>query len=979
MASLYDPDAEERLFREAHGPAMARGARCEECPLRSCRRGPVMGEIRPGSKLAVVGEAPGPSEVAEGSPFVGFSGKVLEEALALGKLIREDVTITNACLCQPPGVDMQAYVYKLQHRHDRAAKRAKDASEPPPPPLVLPYDACAPRLKRDLDETGAKTVLALGGTALGALAKHYGVHFAGQGKKAALGTVRVNTISKQHGAPVLLPDGTTLMSAFHPAFAARPDSRKWMPVVYADIQKAAKVALRGGQINWTEPEFIIAPTADVAVKVLDHMRLASMRTRRTVTTDIETNSKWPYKAHIRCIGVGFTYEDGTEQVMVVPFRYKDGSSFWGNEADKERVANAFEALFRDAHIAGQNLAFDTWVLKRFGLWPNDDGDPNPKQWEDLMYGQHCSNQSELPKDLGFIASRHTEAPRWKEDADAKHIEGAGDYELWVYCGKDVLGEMRCVPIVFSRTKATGQWKAYETVRELAPIARQMGELGLIYDQKRRIEFFHLMRREASSKFEELRRITGRKDFNPGSVNHVRQWLYDDLDLTPMLSTGGDPWPKGKDWDADDEDAEEDPSTSEQALLALIDGGLDGAVQHAIDVLLKWRQAEKIRGTYLGLKEVSGDSEREARKKGREIYQVGGLTLADTSQIQWEDTPWGRLPILHPIWKLHVVVTLRFASSPNMQNVPQAVWLPCPCGGKSRTCLECLCSKKKDCRVCKGVESARTQTGWIVVNLREMFIAPPGHKFVGADMEQIELRIYALLSGDKLLLKAFAEGLDPHAMNYANMMFGDQGDDRVMREYERLVKLGKKHPEVEFARTAAKRFVYLIIYGGELEKLYATMRSERKPNGELAFKDLSYKIVKGWYENWHTTHPETKEWQKACIKHWRHHGYVQGLIDEFKRYFIGGLDATATPNHTIQTTAAAILNMATKKIAKEIPHRGWSHGSGTVTQVHDFLGSIVPDARAEEAIGIYKRHMPTSIGGMNFPVDEPKAHVRLSEV
>lgn len=55
----------------------------------------VLGEGKIPCRLAVIGEAPGRTEVVEGRPFVGQSGKLLEYLLALFGLERSDVYITN--------------------------------------------------------------------------------------------------------------------------------------------------------------------------------------------------------------------------------------------------------------------------------------------------------------------------------------------------------------------------------------------------------------------------------------------------------------------------------------------------------------------------------------------------------------------------------------------------------------------------------------------------------------------------------------------------------------------------------------------------------------------------------------------------------------------------------------------------------------------------------------------------------------------
>jgi uracil-DNA glycosylase family 4 len=63
----------------------------------------VPGEGSPTADVLLVGEAPGASEDKQGRPFVGRSGKLLDELLAAAGLARDDVFITNVVKARPPG------------------------------------------------------------------------------------------------------------------------------------------------------------------------------------------------------------------------------------------------------------------------------------------------------------------------------------------------------------------------------------------------------------------------------------------------------------------------------------------------------------------------------------------------------------------------------------------------------------------------------------------------------------------------------------------------------------------------------------------------------------------------------------------------------------------------------------------------------------------------------------------------------------
>lgn len=62
----------------------------------------VMGDGNPTAEIVFIGEAPGKQEDEQGLPFVGASGRFLNEMLAAAGLNREDVYITNIVKYRPP-------------------------------------------------------------------------------------------------------------------------------------------------------------------------------------------------------------------------------------------------------------------------------------------------------------------------------------------------------------------------------------------------------------------------------------------------------------------------------------------------------------------------------------------------------------------------------------------------------------------------------------------------------------------------------------------------------------------------------------------------------------------------------------------------------------------------------------------------------------------------------------------------------------
>lgn len=76
---------------------------CTRCELYKGRTNAVPGEGPAQAEIMLIGEGPGAREDKLGRPFVGASGKFLNELLEQAGLTREEVWITNVVKCRPPG------------------------------------------------------------------------------------------------------------------------------------------------------------------------------------------------------------------------------------------------------------------------------------------------------------------------------------------------------------------------------------------------------------------------------------------------------------------------------------------------------------------------------------------------------------------------------------------------------------------------------------------------------------------------------------------------------------------------------------------------------------------------------------------------------------------------------------------------------------------------------------------------------------
>jgi uracil-DNA glycosylase family 4 len=173
---------------------------CTRCPLAYAgRRTIVFGDGDPNARLMFVGEGPGADEDAQGLPFVGKSGQLLNNMIGAMGLKREQVYIANIVKCRPP------------------ANRAPEPAE---------ANTCTQFLLKQMDVVRPEFVVALGAPAATYLL----------GVKQSLASLR-GRFHEVRGAKAVV--------TFHPAFLLRDPRQKGE--AWKDLQMVmAAMGLKAG-------------------------------------------------------------------------------------------------------------------------------------------------------------------------------------------------------------------------------------------------------------------------------------------------------------------------------------------------------------------------------------------------------------------------------------------------------------------------------------------------------------------------------------------------------------------------------------------------------------------------------------------------------------------------------------------------------------------------------------------------------------
>ena len=154
---------------------------CDRCVLHATRTQTVFARGNPSAELMIVGEGPGAEEDAQGEPFVGRAGQLLDRMIGAMGYGRDEVYIANIVKCRPP--------------NNRT-------------PHVDEMQACMPYLQRQIEVVSPRVILAMGTTAV----------------RGLLGVT--DGIMRLRGKWKLYKGRIPVMPTYHPAYLLREEEAK---------------------------------------------------------------------------------------------------------------------------------------------------------------------------------------------------------------------------------------------------------------------------------------------------------------------------------------------------------------------------------------------------------------------------------------------------------------------------------------------------------------------------------------------------------------------------------------------------------------------------------------------------------------------------------------------------------------------------------------------------------------------------------
>jgi len=223
--------------------------------------------------------------------------------------------------------------------------------------------------------------------------------------------------------------------------------------------------------------------------------------------------------------------------------------------------------------------------------------------------------------------------------------------------------------------------------------------------------------------------------------------------------------------------------------------------------------------------------------------------------------------------------------------------------------------------------------------RSIYIADPGHIFIGWDLAQAEARVVALLTGDYNLLEEMEQGLDIHLTLASRLPFN--------RSYEELVEikkvLGGEFPERTLAKTCRHAMNYYLSWKGlktAVNKKY--LDTNVGINAALA-KTLREAYVElhpgleSWWEQVFSTMTRERSMSNAL-------GRRRNFLGKIRKYSHEHRDGIA---FYPQSTIADSTTLAIRDIKKRLPN------AVVMTHMHDGGFIQVPEDMRDEAVEVVR--------------------------
>jgi uracil-DNA glycosylase family 4 len=472
----------------------------------------VPSEIRPGTKIALVGETPWDMEVQKDRPFAGPSGDKIEEFLE-GNFDRTDCSLMNAVHCQP--------------------EEDPKTGAPGDVPLTVIRQCTEKFLIPELVALDPNVIVPMGGVALNALTKRSGI-------TKARGFIFEQTL-KHNGNEIT----AKVIPTFHPAYILRVPSL--MPFSRSDFKQIRDQMDHRKIIHTARSVKYLSVLTEKDFKQVKKAVAKS----KAIAVDLETT------------GLNWMKDDVTDIVVTPKKRrsyvihlYKKFPKKNKSLHENKKVWNWLLKTFMSGKIVyGQNLPFDLrFAVKKFQSLLKKKLDLRKMKWRELLLLNVLLDEN-IPKDLKSLAHVQTDIRYSKKEIETqkeidteatKHagrkkttrvklIKTASLKKRAKYAGKDGDATLQIGMNAVKRLKIEHNgvlWKLFQ--HEEMPVMKclfKMALFGMHVDEDRIVKLRKMIKKKLKIIRHDMYKMAGKK-FMIRSMPQLNRIMFKVLDITP---------------------------------------------------------------------------------------------------------------------------------------------------------------------------------------------------------------------------------------------------------------------------------------------------------------------------------------------------------------------------------------------------------------------------------------------------------------
>lgn len=428
------------------------------------------------AKIAIVGEAPAATEVEQGKPFVGVSGRLLTKLLLQCGIVREQCYITNVIKERPPNDDMSHFIKILN-------QKATPTSD---------YLHWEQYLYDELTEINPNVIILAGVYALYALTRKF-------------------TVANWRGSVIKTVTGHKCIPIFHPASALENRAYIHQLLIINDLQRAKKESLSPEILTkWRSK--VIAPTFEVATLTLSVL----YDLHPCVAVDIEVVGN-----ELNCIA----FSHSSDRSICIPFVGKDGKSYW-TEDEELKIMDQIAMILgsTDTIKIFQNAAFDVGFLyERYGIETNN--------IEDTMVGQAILHP-EYPKSLGFLCSLYCGGePYYKDDGKIWKGEQNPNEQFWNYNAMDAAVTYEVHAPIQAELQKMNNIETYQRQLTIIKPLIEMSIRGMRINEDKLYQLQIDSQIQIDTSTAELYELA-ECELNPNSPKQLREYFYEKKGAKP---------------------------------------------------------------------------------------------------------------------------------------------------------------------------------------------------------------------------------------------------------------------------------------------------------------------------------------------------------------------------------------------------------------------------------------------------------------